>query len=132
MKTITTANANRGFSNLLREVSKGGEVIILSRGTPVAKVISVKSTVLQKNAMKKLLLSRLKAQVVTGSRNWTETVNAGWNSIVGSDFDKIIHAVQNVEQGSPIMEYGTDNAANNIVKILLNKGNLNTCQKSCK
>jgi len=71
MKTITAANANRGFSNLLREVRKGGEIMILSRGTPVAKVISVKSTVLQKNAMKKHLLSRLKAQVATGSRNWT-------------------------------------------------------------
>jgi len=71
MKTITASNANRGFSNLLREVSKGEEIMITSRGTPVAKVISVKSTVLQKNAMKKLLLSRLKTQVATGSRNWT-------------------------------------------------------------
>jgi prevent-host-death family protein len=71
MKTITASNANRGFSNLLREVSKGEEIMITSRGTPVAKVISVKSTVLQKNAMKNLLLSRLKTQVATGSRNWT-------------------------------------------------------------
>jgi len=71
MKTITAANANRGFSNLLREVSKGEEIMILSRGTPVAKIISVKSTVLQKNAMKNILLSRLKAQVATGVRNWT-------------------------------------------------------------
>jgi len=71
MKTITAANANRGFSNLLREVSKGEEITILSRGTPVAKITSVNSAALQKNAMKKLLLSRLKAQDVTGSRNWT-------------------------------------------------------------
>lgn len=71
MKTITASNANRGFSNLLREVSKGEEIMITSRGTPVAKVISVKSTVLQKNAMKELLLSRLKTQIATGSRNWT-------------------------------------------------------------
>ena len=71
MKTITAANANRGFSNLLREVSKGEEITILSRGTPVAKITSVNSAALQKNAMKNLLLSRLKAQDVTGSRNWT-------------------------------------------------------------
>jgi len=71
MKTITAANANRGFSNLLREVSKGEEIMILSRGTPVAKITSVNSAALQKNAMKNLLLSRLKAQEVTGSRNWT-------------------------------------------------------------
>ena len=71
MKTITAANANRGFSNLLREVSKSEEITILSRGTPVAKITSVNSAALQKNAMKNLLLSRLKAQEVTGSRNWT-------------------------------------------------------------
>ena len=71
MKTITAANANRGFSSLLREVRKGEEITILSRGTPVAKITSVSSKELQRNAMKNLLLSRLKAQGVTGSRNWT-------------------------------------------------------------
>ena len=71
MKTITAANANRGFSSLLREVSKGEEIMILSRGTPVAKITSVNSEALQKNTMKNLLLSRLKAQEVTGSRDWT-------------------------------------------------------------
>jgi len=71
MKTITASNANRGFSNLLREIGKGEEIMILSRGKPVAKITSVNSEVLQKKAMKNLLLSRLKAQNVTGSRNWT-------------------------------------------------------------
>ncbi len=71
MKTITAADANRRFSNLLREVSKGEEVTILSRGTPVAKITSINSEALKKNAMKKILLSRLKAQDLTGSRNWT-------------------------------------------------------------
>lgn len=71
MKIITAANANRGFSNLLREVRKGEEITILSRGTPVAKITSVNSAMLQKNEMKKLLVSRLKTQGVTGSRNWT-------------------------------------------------------------
>ena len=71
MKTVTAANANRGFSNLLREVSKGDEITILSRGTPVAKITSVNSGTLQRNRMKKILLSRLKAQNATGSRNWT-------------------------------------------------------------
>jgi prevent-host-death family protein len=71
MKIITASNANRGFSNLLREVRKGEEITILSRGTPVAKITSVNSASLQKNAMKTLLLSRLKTQSVTGSRNWT-------------------------------------------------------------
>lgn len=71
MKTITAANANRGFSNLLREVRKGEEITILSRGRPVAEIRSVHSQTSQKKAMKNLLLSRLKAQNMTGSRNWT-------------------------------------------------------------
>jgi len=54
MKTITASNANRGFSHLMREVSRGEEITILSRGTPVAKIISVDSEALQKEAMKKL------------------------------------------------------------------------------
>ena len=70
MKTITAANANRGFSNMLREVSKGEEITILSRGKPVAKITSVNSEALQKKAMKTLLLSRLKGQDITGARNW--------------------------------------------------------------
>jgi prevent-host-death family protein len=71
MKTITAANANREFSNLLREVRKGEEITILSRGTPVARITSINSAALQKKAMKDLLVSRLKVQDVTGSRNWT-------------------------------------------------------------
>ena len=71
MKTITAANANRGFSNLLKEVSKGEEITILSRGTPVAKLTSIVSDASQKKAMKNLLVSRLKNQDVTGARNWT-------------------------------------------------------------
>ncbi|MFO7615320.1 MAG: type II toxin-antitoxin system prevent-host-death family antitoxin [Bacteroidales bacterium] len=71
MKTITAADANRGFSNMLREVRKGEEITILSRGTPVAKITSVNSAALKKSAMKNLLLSRLKTQNATGFRNWT-------------------------------------------------------------
>ncbi len=73
MKTITAADANRRFSSLLREVSKGEEITILSRGTPVAKIIAVHSEALRKNAMKNVLISRLKAQDITGSRNWTRS-----------------------------------------------------------
>ena len=71
MKTITAANANRGFSNLLREVSKGEEVTILSRGTPVAKITPIKAEAMRKKSMKRILLARLKAQRVTGERTWT-------------------------------------------------------------
>jgi prevent-host-death family protein len=71
MKTIAATDAKRGFSGLLRQISEGEEITILSRGKPVAKITSVHSSVSQKNSMKKVLLTRLKAQNVTGSRNWS-------------------------------------------------------------
>lgn len=70
MKTITAANANRNFFNLLREVNKGEEVMILSRGTPVAKITSIKAEAVRKKSMKSILLARLKAQRVTRERTW--------------------------------------------------------------
>ena len=71
MNTITASNANRKFSSLLRDANNGEDITITSRGKPVAKNIHVKSTVMQKKAMKNLLLSRLKTQAATGPRNWT-------------------------------------------------------------
>ena len=71
MKTITSANANRGFSGLLREVLKGEEFTILSRGTPVAKITSIHKEAVHREAMKKHLLKRLRTQEVTGIRNWS-------------------------------------------------------------
>ncbi len=71
MKTITAAQANRNFSQLLREVSKGEKYVVLSRGRPVAAVTTIDSRKTQQETMKKMLLSRLKAQEVIGSRNWS-------------------------------------------------------------
>lgn len=56
---------------------------------------------------------------------WVETVDAGWNSIVGSDFDRIIHGVQNAKKGVPIAEYGDGSASEKIVEILLKQSLLN-------
>ena len=71
MKTVTASDANREFSKLLKEVRRGEEITILSRGTPVAKITSVSSDTIQKKTMKHLLISRLKSQNATGTRNWT-------------------------------------------------------------
>ncbi|MDZ7759658.1 MAG: type II toxin-antitoxin system prevent-host-death family antitoxin [Desulfovermiculus sp.] len=71
MKTITAAEANRGFSHLLRDVSNGQEYTILSRGKPVAKITSLSSENTRRAEMKKNLLSRLRSQESTGTRSWT-------------------------------------------------------------
>lgn len=39
MKTISAADANRGFSQLLRDVKEGQSFVITSHGKPVAKIV---------------------------------------------------------------------------------------------
>ena len=70
MRTVTATDANRNFSGLLRDVASGESILIVSRGSPVAKIspVDVNNTAM---AAKETLLSRLSAQKVTGQRNWT-------------------------------------------------------------
>ena len=50
---------------------------------------------------------------------WVETVQAGWNVVVGADREKIINAVRSFKTGNLRPEfYGDGRAAENIVKIL--------------
>ena len=50
---------------------------------------------------------------------WTETVEAGWNSLVGTDTDKILQAVAHMATpDTEISEYGTGKAAQTIIDIL--------------
>ena len=50
---------------------------------------------------------------------WVETVEAGWNTIVGTDTARILQAIQSPQQPQyEITEYGSGNAATNIIKIL--------------
>ena len=50
---------------------------------------------------------------------WIETVEAGWNTIVGTDTARILQAIQSPQQPQyEITEYGSGNAATNIIKIL--------------
>lgn len=50
---------------------------------------------------------------------WVETVEAGWNTIVGTNTARILQAIQSPQQPQyEITEYGSGNAATNIIKIL--------------
>ena len=59
------------ISNLLREVSSGEVITILSRGKPVATISPASIDRPQKNAARLRFLKRLDKQNVSGSRNWT-------------------------------------------------------------
>ncbi len=54
---------------------------------------------------------------------WVETVELGWNKIVGADSDKIINAFETVQKGrlDSGEPYGNGNAAKNILGILKEK-----------
>jgi len=71
MKTISAADANRHFSRLLREVSQGEYVTVVSRGRAVSTIAPVHARGRERQAAKRLLLERLRRQPAVGARNWT-------------------------------------------------------------
>lgn len=49
---------------------------------------------------------------------WVETVEAGWNTIVGADRDNILDAVTKAKKGNVIEDYGQGKASEKIVELL--------------
>jgi prevent-host-death family protein len=71
MKTMAAADANRQFSAVLREVARGEQILVVSRGKPVAKIIPVEAMAGEREAARTALLARLQRQAPSGHRGWT-------------------------------------------------------------
>lgn len=72
MKAVTSTEATREFSKLLREVAHGETVQITSRGRPIATLSPVGQRTEQRQAVAKAqLLARLASQGSSGKRNWS-------------------------------------------------------------
>lgn len=72
MKLISAAEANRHFSSLLREVSRGAQITVTSRGKPVATISAAERVESRERVTaKRALLSRLRATPAGGARNWS-------------------------------------------------------------
>lgn len=71
MKTISAAEANRQFSRLLRSAMGGDEVLILSRGRPVARVVPAHDSPQRRQRARAALFRRLKVQKPVGTRRWS-------------------------------------------------------------
>jgi prevent-host-death family protein len=72
MKSISAADANRHFSALLREVSRGARVTVTSRGKPVATISAADPAERRERiSARRALLRRLRARPATGTRNWS-------------------------------------------------------------
>ena len=67
---MSATEANRYFSSLLKDVARGEEILVVSRGKPVAKVLPFNSASSERKSARTELLARLRRQSPTGLRNW--------------------------------------------------------------
>lgn len=65
MGTVSASEANRSFSALLRQVSRGERITVLSRGRPVATISPVQESAGSHRAAREALMARLQAQPPT-------------------------------------------------------------------
>ena len=69
--TITAADANRGFSRLLREVREGSSYVVTSHGRPVAKLTPYTEADAAREEARKALWERLRSQKAVDMGPWT-------------------------------------------------------------
>ena len=70
-KSVSAAEANRRFSELLRTVKEGESVVVTSHGKPVAKLIPVTEDERAADQAHKVLLARLRKQRPIDIGKWT-------------------------------------------------------------
>jgi len=70
MKTISAAEANRHFSQMLREVQKGSTYVVTSHGAPVAILASAEGELRTRARARIALLARLKTQPALDTGLW--------------------------------------------------------------
>ena len=70
-KTISAADANRRFSELLRTVKQGRSVIVTSHGKSVAKITPVAEGDRTSEKARSTLFSRLRKQRAVDAGRWT-------------------------------------------------------------
>lgn len=68
-KAISAAEANRKFSQVLREVREGHSYVVTSHGKPVARISPAEETRSQKSRDR--LLQHLRSQPVRNIGRWT-------------------------------------------------------------
>ncbi|HEY8669300.1 MAG TPA: type II toxin-antitoxin system prevent-host-death family antitoxin [Terriglobales bacterium] len=67
-KAISAAEANRKFSQVLREVREGSSYVVTSHGKPVARIAPVHDA--RSETSKQALLRRLRAQPIRNIGRW--------------------------------------------------------------
>jgi len=70
-KTVSAADANRRFSELLRTVKKGRSVVVTSHGKPVARITPVIEDERAAAGARSVLFARLRTQRARNVGRWT-------------------------------------------------------------
>lgn len=70
-ETVSAADANRRFSELLRTVKDGRSVLVTSHGKPVARIVPVTEQDRTSEGAHAALLARLRAEPVTNIGRWS-------------------------------------------------------------
>lgn len=70
-KTISAAEANRGFSEILRGVREGHSYVVTNHGRPVARIVPADGDDASADAAKEALLDRLRGQPIMNAGRWT-------------------------------------------------------------
>ena len=70
-ESVSAADANRRFSELLRIVKKGRTVVVTSHGKPVARITPVIEDERVGEAARSALLARLRTQRPANAGRWT-------------------------------------------------------------
>ncbi len=77
-RTISAADANRRFSEVLRDVRNGVTVVVTAHGKAVARIVAIDDRMAAADEARQTLLARLAAQRALNRATWTrESVYAG-------------------------------------------------------
>jgi prevent-host-death family protein len=70
-RTIAAADANRKFSELLRDVRNGVSVVVTVHGKAVARITAIDDRGVAADDARDALLARLASQRAAGAKPWT-------------------------------------------------------------
>ena len=68
---ISAAEANRNFSQILREVREGRSFVVTSHGKTVARIVPATDERAAREAARAELIARLRSQPVSDIGHWT-------------------------------------------------------------
>ena len=69
-RTVSAADANRGFSRILREVRGGQSFIVTAHGAPVARIVPINEPDVARVAARKKLLEWLSTREAIDVGSW--------------------------------------------------------------